>query len=134
MSKFVVGDIIKGTRKSSEVYGWTNERMTKAKVLKTDDDSSVICIRVLEYDNNPHYGYPIGTEFHVNTEYFELANEQKAEVEFKEEEEGTYIILNGKYTIFTKATKEEIGLINVKDIKPTIETAKTLALALSLGE
>ena len=46
MSKFEVGDLVKGLPESN-VYGITNEDMTKAVVRKVDGES--ISVKVLEH-------------------------------------------------------------------------------------
>ena len=66
MSKFKVGDIIKG--KKNVIYYITNENMNKAKVLKLDKDG--MFIKILEHNKKRF----IGDEYFViNSEsYFEL--------------------------------------------------------------
>lgn len=72
--KFKVGDFIKGTDRFD--YGITDKEMTKAKVTKINNDSNMT-IEVLEHSLYPDQ---VGEEYEVNSEDFDLWEEEKADV------------------------------------------------------
>lgn len=65
MNKFKVGDLVRGTNNH---YNFTNERMSRARVIEVIDDEQ-ITIEVLEYPSNP---FIIGYKFDVESQYFDL--------------------------------------------------------------
>ena len=69
--KFKTGDIIKGLPASNSKYGWTNEEMTKAEVIRVNGDS--MDIKILKHKSESQ----IGQEYDVinSDEYFELVTE-----------------------------------------------------------
>lgn len=122
MSKFKVGDIIKGNVLSDKRYGFTNSKMTKGEVVSIIGEQ--IRIRILEHK----YLSYIGGTHSVLEEYFDLV-EVNLNIEYKETSQGTFITINDKYTVFTTAKKDEISVVKVSDIKQDLTTAKFLALA-----
>lgn len=77
MSKFEVGDIIKGI---SDYYGITNKDMTKGKVVEADNYR--ICVKILEHETTPE---EIGNTYHVDNseEYFKLVNQNECIVIYR---------------------------------------------------
>lgn len=65
MNKFKVGDLVRG---ANNHYNFTNERMSRARVIEVIDDEQ-ITIEVLEYPSNP---FIIGYKFDVESQYFDL--------------------------------------------------------------
>lgn len=117
MIRFNEGDIIK------PIY--SSDSLIEARVVSVHPTSNKMTIIIQDHKDE----FQIGRIIHsMNAEWFELV-EQMDIIEFREEEYGTFITINNKYTIFTKLAKDEISLINIQDIKPNIETAKLLALS-----
>ena len=65
--KFNVGDIIKGTPRSSDRYNFTTEEMTKAEVIATLSPERIM-IRIIEHESNLF----IGDKCEVDPDYFDL--------------------------------------------------------------
>lgn len=126
MSTFKVGDFVKGTNDSP--YYVTDKNMTKGEVLEVSYDGERILVKVLEHETQKFLS--TGWDEHwVDREYFvKIKDEDKAsEIKIEEADGGTYITIENKYTIFTKAKPSQIGVVQLADIKPDIETAKALA-------
>ncbi len=140
---FKVGDIITGLPSSNERYNYTNERMTKGEVVSKDRYR--IRVRILEHLHQ----HLIGTEHEVQPEFFRLAEEEfipeeepaeepieeefieEATVRIISEENGTYIIINEKYTFFTTAIENQIGVATLTTLKEINEIDILKAIALS---
>ena len=91
MRNFIVGDIIKG--KKDNGYKWTEERMTKAKVLNVNGPK--MQIEILEHEES----YYVGCRESVDNTYtkFELVNAKKVtRKELLDMPIGTKIITNAK--------------------------------------
>lgn len=126
-NKFKIGDKVRGSNRNN--YSITGREMTLGEVVALDYDQ--IKVKVLQHTRYPS---EVGGTFWVDHKFFELVEQavptiKKDDISFLETEEGTYVVINNKYTIFTKATKAEIGIVSVADIKPSIETAKAIALS-----
>lgn len=74
MSKFKVGDIIKGNEKSDGDYHITNSRMTKAKVVKVNvcNNPEEIKIEILEHESGKY----IGNRYDVCDKCFDLVERE----------------------------------------------------------
>lgn len=124
MAKFKVGDFIKALG-SADTYTITNTSMIKGRVSAVSPDGIRISIIIEEHENR----YLVGQEHqYVLAKHFEFFTPQN-NYEIREESYGTFITINDKYTIFTKSTKEEISIVDVRDIEPNVQTAKLIALS-----
>lgn len=68
MSRFQVGDIIKGITDSP--YSVTNVEMTKGQVTQVNEEDNNITVKVLEHKRNVY----IGRSYHVTSRYFKLVS------------------------------------------------------------
>lgn len=65
-NKFKVGDIVRGTKASDDVYNITNSNMTKAEVVKIPSNKTII-IKIIKHKND----LCISSTFKVNPYFFE---------------------------------------------------------------
>lgn len=65
-NKFKVGDIVRGTKESDEMYNITNSNVTKAKVVRVRDDRK-ISIKIIEHKHNVF----VNSTFEVSPRFFE---------------------------------------------------------------
>lgn len=75
MSKFKIGDIVRGTDKDG-LYVFTNINMTKGIVLNVDSSNNDIKVKILRHTQ----GKKIGEAFWVNSKYFELVSNDKIDI------------------------------------------------------
>jgi len=115
MSKFKVGDKVKGTKQSSEAYMITNEDMLLGEITHIYEDINGIDIKVLKHKDKKYEGEEIYC-IHFKDSYFELAQpKQFTKADLKER----YIVVtrNGnEYVVHDKRVAYGIteGKLNSK--------------------
>ena len=91
MSKFKVGDKVKGTKQSSEAYMITNEDMLLGEITHIYEDINGIDIKVLKHKDKKYEGEEIYC-IHFKDSYFELAQpKQFTKADLKDDDKITLV-------------------------------------------